>query len=74
MKDIETEEEKSSHGWKTYLAAAAAITAGTVALVNGDFVHGLQGIVSGIALIGLRGAAAKAIEAIRKLTEVAKAG
>jgi hypothetical protein len=64
------ETEKSSHGWKTYLAAAAAITAGGVAIANGDVIHGLQGIVGGIALVGLRGGMAKIIEAIRKLTEV----
>jgi hypothetical protein len=66
--------QKSSHGWKTYLAAAAAIAAGGVALANGDVLHGIQGIVSGIALIGLRGAAAKIVEAVRELIAVSKEG
>jgi hypothetical protein len=67
-------EEKSSHGWKTYLAAAAAITAGAVALANGDVIHGVEGLISGVALIGLRGAAAKIVEAIRQLIQVSKEG
>lgn len=58
--------EVSSHGWKTYLAAVAAITAGAVALVNGDVAHGLQGIVGGFALIGLRGGMAKIIQAVQR--------
>ncbi len=51
----------NAQGWKTYLAAAAAITAGAVAIVNGDFVHGSQGIIGGLALIGIRGGMAKII-------------
>ncbi len=57
--------EVSSHGWKTYLAAVAAITAGAVALANGDVAHGLQGIVGGVGLIGIRGGIAKIIQVIQ---------
>lgn len=58
------------HGWKTYLAAAAAILAGAVALVNGHYAEGLGGIVAGLALIGVRGAVAKVIETLQQLLEV----
>jgi len=56
----------SSHGWKTYLAAAAAIIAGLMGITNGDYVHGLQGVVGGLALIGIRGGIAKVIQAIQQ--------
>ncbi|MGB8510870.1 MAG: hypothetical protein WCD76_21030 [Pyrinomonadaceae bacterium] len=54
-------------GWKTYLAAAAAITAGAVAIANGDVAHGLQGVIGGFALIGVRGGIAKVIEAVNRI-------
>lgn len=75
MEHTDTPVEKTNtHGWKTYLAALAAMTAGAVALVNGDVVHGLQGVIGGFALIGLRGAAAKLIAIFQKLLQAAKEG
>ncbi|OLE52670.1 MAG: hypothetical protein AUG51_17005 [Acidobacteria bacterium 13_1_20CM_3_53_8] len=56
---------ENPHGWKTYLAAAAAITAGAVAIANGDYVHGGQGIIGGLALIGIRGGLARLIQAVQ---------
>ncbi|HYX72166.1 MAG TPA: hypothetical protein VE732_05295 [Nitrososphaera sp.] len=55
----------NTHGWKTYLAAVAAILTGIVALTNGDYVHGFQGILFGMGLIGIRGGRAKVIEAFQ---------
>ena len=54
----------NSHGWKTYLAAGAAISAGALAIVNGDYAHGAQGVIGGLALIGIRGGIAKIVEAL----------
>lgn len=51
-------------GWKTYLAAIAAILAGAAALFKGNVGDGLKGIIGGAALIGLRDAAAKILRAI----------
>jgi hypothetical protein len=54
----------SSTGWKTYLAAALAVGAGVLAIANGHYQEGATGIISGLALVGIRGALAKIIEAI----------
>lgn len=59
----------SAHGWKTYLAAAAAMLTGAVAIVNGNVVEGLLGIIGGFSLMGLRGAAAKIIESLQQLIQ-----
>lgn len=54
----------NAHGWKTYLAGASAILAGVVAGINGDWHTGFTGIIGGLALVGVRGAFAKVIQAI----------
>ena len=59
----------SAQGWKTYLAAVAAIAAGAVSITNGDYVHGAQGVIGGLALIGIRGGLAKLINAICSVAE-----
>jgi len=51
-------------GWKTYVAAAAAILTGIAALTQGHYAEGASGVIGGFALIGVRGAFAKVIEAI----------
>lgn len=65
-------ENESAHGWKTYLAAVAAILTGVVGVVNGEFAVGLAGIIGGFALLGLRGAAAKIIEPLQTLVNEVK--
>ena len=56
------------HGWKTYLAGAAAILAGAVAVVNGNYHDGIAGVIAGLALIGIRGAVAKLIQTVADIT------
>jgi hypothetical protein len=61
-------ENTSPHGWKTYLAAAAAIIGGAaLVLVNNQYEAGLTSIVAGLALIGVRGSIAKVIELLKAL-------
>jgi hypothetical protein len=54
----------SAHGWKTYFAAGVSIVTGAVAVANGDYAHGAQGVIAGLALIGIRGGIAKIIQAV----------
>lgn len=62
------ENEISTQGWKTYLAAVAAIIGGLAAiLVNGQYEVGFAGIIAGLALIGIRGSVAKVIELLQQL-------
>jgi hypothetical protein len=56
------------HGWKTYLAAAAAMVTGISMIANGEVAHGITVAIGGLALIGLRGAAAKIITALQNLS------
>jgi len=56
------------HGWKTYLAAGAAIITGISMAANGEVAHGISVAIGGLALIGLRGAAAKIIQVVQGLT------
>jgi len=60
----------SVHGWKTYLAAAAAILTGAVAITQGQVQVGISGIIAGMALIGVRGAAAKIITALQEVASL----
>lgn len=58
----------SPHGWKTYLAAAAAIVGGASAvLVAHQYEVGFAGIVFGLGLIGVRGSAAKIIQVLQSI-------
>ena len=61
-------EQVQPHGWKTYLAAGAAIVTGASMIVNGQVGEGISVAIGGLALIGLRGAAAKIIQAVQGLT------
>lgn len=62
MSEENEEKEVKPQGWITYVAGVGAICAGIVAIYNGDVIHGGQGIIGGLALIGLRGAIAKVIK------------
>lgn len=46
-------------GWKTYLVAAVAIIAGSIAIYRGHHGEGLKGIIAGLALIAVRDAIGK---------------
>lgn len=66
MADIVAAADLSSHGWKTYLAGAAAIIGGVSAiLVANQYEAGFAGITAGLALIGLRGSVAKIIQLLQ---------
>jgi hypothetical protein len=62
----DTENQKSNHGWKTYLAAGMvflqAVDAGAV---NHDWQGALTYLSAAVALVGIRGALAKVIAAAR---------
>lgn len=59
-------DEPKPHGWKTYLAAAGAILTGAAMVFEGQYTEGAAMIVGGLALVGVRGAIAKVIEAIAR--------
>lgn len=59
-------DEEKPHGWKTYLAAAAAIITGISMAANGRYAEGAMMIVGGLALVGVRGAIARVIETLAK--------
>jgi hypothetical protein len=61
-------EDVQPHGWKTYLAAGAAVITGVSMVVNGQVGEGITITIGGLALIGLRGAAAKIIQVVQSLT------
>jgi hypothetical protein len=64
LKQRRGKNQMNTQGWKTYLAAAAAILAGIVAVTQGHYAEGASGVIGGLALVGVRGAIAKVIEAI----------
>ncbi len=58
----------SPHGWKTYLAAGAAIIGGLATIVNANhYQEGFTMIVGGLALIGVRGSVARVIEVLQAI-------
>jgi hypothetical protein len=61
------EQQKSNHGWKTYLAAFAAAVNGVVEITNGNVSGGVKMFIAAVALVGVRGALAKLIAAARQL-------
>jgi len=67
MGDAE-EQDKSNHGWKTYLAASMAfLQAANAGFIEHDLKTSLGFLTVGIGLIGIRGALAKLIAAARNL-------
>lgn len=55
----------NAHGWKMYLAGAAAIVAGlNDALVKGQYSLGIKEAIAGLAIIGLSSKLAKLILAL----------
>lgn len=67
MADIEP---ISPHGWKTYLAGAAAIIGGvTLILVNQQYEAGFTAIVAGLTILGLGSKLAKLIAIGKELTK-----
>jgi hypothetical protein len=68
-KEVVTEQEKSAHGWKTYLAAAIALlNAVSAAAVDHDWKTALGSLTVAVGLIGIRGAFAKLIAAARGIS------
>ena len=56
----------AAHGWKTYLAGAAAIIGGlALILVQNEFEAGLASIVAGLGIIGIGGKLSKLIELMK---------
>jgi len=62
-----------AHGWKTYLAGAAAIIGGaTLILVNNQFEAGFASVIAGLTILGVGGKLARLITLLKVIADKPK--